>query len=377
MAAGADLFERRAPRLRRAALLLLVLKIENLFRRQLALLRPRKGARPHNSAPDQRRDANPAERTVHNTPRRGLACNIPVAPRSTNFGIYPRLFRAAERTGVRPQSGSTVASEVSLTENFGSFMRGYRPYLELLRPANVVTALADVLAGYAVAGLGRPPRALLAARCHRLPLCRRRCPQRRLRSRHRQPRTARTADPERPRPGGGSVSARLRAAPCGRNGWLCRIARRGTRRPGNGRVHPALRQLGQAAGPPRTREHGYVPRAQPLTWCRGGAGGALDRLAARAPAPRLYRRSHRSQPRRGPWRTTGDRGIRSDILDSGAGGAARRLPSARGPWRGESSLWPWRGECCLHSGALTRIRPRGRSDTRSGLASCRWCCSTP
>ena len=33
-------------------------------------------------------------------------------------------------------------------------MRGYRPYLELLRPANVVTALADVLAGYAVAGLG-------------------------------------------------------------------------------------------------------------------------------------------------------------------------------------------------------------------------------
>ena len=33
-------------------------------------------------------------------------------------------------------------------------MRGYRPYLELLRPANVVTALADVLAGFAIAGLG-------------------------------------------------------------------------------------------------------------------------------------------------------------------------------------------------------------------------------
>jgi 4-hydroxybenzoate polyprenyltransferase len=29
-----------------------------------------------------------------------------------------------------------------------------RPYLELMRPANVVTALADVLAGFAVAGLG-------------------------------------------------------------------------------------------------------------------------------------------------------------------------------------------------------------------------------
>jgi 4-hydroxybenzoate polyprenyltransferase len=35
-------------------------------------------------------------------------------------------------------------------------MNGYRGYLELLRPANVATALADVLAGYAVAGLGSP-----------------------------------------------------------------------------------------------------------------------------------------------------------------------------------------------------------------------------
>jgi len=32
----------------------------------------------------------------------------------------------------------------------------WRPYLELLRPANVVTAIADVLAGYAVAGHGEP-----------------------------------------------------------------------------------------------------------------------------------------------------------------------------------------------------------------------------
>jgi 4-hydroxybenzoate polyprenyltransferase len=31
-----------------------------------------------------------------------------------------------------------------------------RAYIELLRPANVVTALADVLAGYALAGLGNP-----------------------------------------------------------------------------------------------------------------------------------------------------------------------------------------------------------------------------
>ena len=35
-------------------------------------------------------------------------------------------------------------------------MHVYRGYLELVRPANVATALADVLAGYAVAGLGHP-----------------------------------------------------------------------------------------------------------------------------------------------------------------------------------------------------------------------------
>src|SRR5215218_7927386 len=43
-----------------------------------------------------------------------------------------------------------------------------RPYLELLRPANVATALGDVLAGFALAGLGnRPslPWLLLATVC--------------------------------------------------------------------------------------------------------------------------------------------------------------------------------------------------------------------
>src|SRR5688572_8675799 len=33
-----------------------------------------------------------------------------------------------------------------------------RAYLELLRPANVVTALGDVLAGFAIAGLRHPER---------------------------------------------------------------------------------------------------------------------------------------------------------------------------------------------------------------------------
>ena len=43
-----------------------------------------------------------------------------------------------------------------------------RGYLELLRPATVVTALADVLAGYAVAGRGSPgalPGLLVATAC--------------------------------------------------------------------------------------------------------------------------------------------------------------------------------------------------------------------
>jgi 4-hydroxybenzoate polyprenyltransferase len=47
-------------------------------------------------------------------------------------------------------------------------MRPVRAYLELLRPANVVTALADVLAGYAIAGRARPgalPWLLVATAC--------------------------------------------------------------------------------------------------------------------------------------------------------------------------------------------------------------------
>lgn len=49
-----------------------------------------------------------------------------------------------------------------------STSRGLRPYLELLRPANVATALADVLAGYGIAGLGNHgavPFLLMATAC--------------------------------------------------------------------------------------------------------------------------------------------------------------------------------------------------------------------
>jgi 4-hydroxybenzoate polyprenyltransferase len=47
-------------------------------------------------------------------------------------------------------------------------MNSLRSFLELLRPANVTTALADVLAGYAVAGVGNPtalPWLLVSTAC--------------------------------------------------------------------------------------------------------------------------------------------------------------------------------------------------------------------
>jgi 4-hydroxybenzoate polyprenyltransferase len=49
-----------------------------------------------------------------------------------------------------------VAATLATDRESLSGMNGYRGYLELVRPANVATALADVLAGYAVAGLGSP-----------------------------------------------------------------------------------------------------------------------------------------------------------------------------------------------------------------------------
>src|SRR3954463_16812892 len=57
---------------------------------------------------------------------------------------------------------------VKLTENSTSLMRVSRGYVELIRPANVATALGDVLAGYTVAGLGNHaalPWLLLSTAC--------------------------------------------------------------------------------------------------------------------------------------------------------------------------------------------------------------------
>jgi 4-hydroxybenzoate polyprenyltransferase len=61
-----------------------------------------------------------------------------------------------------------VALPPPLTDNFFKEMRAVRAYVELLRPANVATALADVLAGYAVTALGNHaalPWLLLSTAC--------------------------------------------------------------------------------------------------------------------------------------------------------------------------------------------------------------------
>ncbi len=141
------------------------------------------------------------------------ACNTGRARRSISFDICRCAFRIAERLrwGQISVFGRAAENELTplpvaepgpVTENPRTRMSGYRGYVELVRPANVATALADVLAGYAVAGQGDPRPVLpsgLAAPVDGLPLCRRGCPQRRLRPRPRSNRTARAANSERTR----------------------------------------------------------------------------------------------------------------------------------------------------------------------------------
>src|SRR5262245_28086746 len=64
--------------------------------------------------------------------------------------------------GIRfPSAGGSVAGDIVQVVTL-------RGYVELLRPANVITALTDVLAGFAIAGLASPkalPWLLLATAC--------------------------------------------------------------------------------------------------------------------------------------------------------------------------------------------------------------------
>ena len=273
---------------------------------------------------------------------------------------------------------SPVAGGWAIDRESTHGMHGYRGYLELIRPANVATALADVLAGYAVAGLGNP-RARLAARRDRLPLCRGRRAQRRLRPGHRPDRTARTADSERARIGRRGIRS-------GR--WACsRSASSPARKPsaaaGVVAAATAACVLLYDAWGKRQGLFGPVN----MGMCRGlnlllGIAAApaspARGLATGAAAARLHRRSDGGQPGRSARRTARNRGFRSDILECGAGGAAGAGRPARAAGHGQA----WRsrlcsgGGCCRRSGAPTEPRSRGRFDTRSGPASCRSCCST-
>ena len=136
-------------------------------------------------------------------------------------------------------------------------MHGYRGYLELVRPANVATALADVLAGYAVAGLGNP-RALgwllLSTAClyaggvvlndvFDRDIDRAERPERPIPSGRVSARAAASL-------GGGLLAFGVLAASLATAGAAVVAA-------ATAGVRPRLRRLGQAPGTARTREHGY------------------------------------------------------------------------------------------------------------------------
>jgi 4-hydroxybenzoate polyprenyltransferase len=97
-----------------------------------------------------------------------VACNIAVTPRSMNFTVWVVPFRNTQRL---PTAGIALHSRRQVTQNRPSRMgasRGFRPYIELIRPANVATASADILAGYGIAGLANHaalPWLLIATSC--------------------------------------------------------------------------------------------------------------------------------------------------------------------------------------------------------------------
>ncbi len=181
---------------------------------------------------------------------------------------------------------------------------------------------------------GQSFRLGLAAPVDGLPLCRRGCTQRRLRPGTRPNRAARAANSERTRFHGGRRRPRHR--PPGRRnpgGDPCH-GRRRHRRWSDCGLRPALRRLGETAGTARASEHGLVSSAQPVAWDCGGPCDADRRLAAGAAAARLHCCGDGGQPWRSPWGPSRGDGVRSDILEPGAGRPGGAGP---GPRRGISS----------------------------------------
>ena len=199
---------------------------------------------------------------------------------------------------------------------------------------------------------GRPRALAWLLGGDRLPLCRRRRPERRLRPRHRSQRAARAADPERPGHGG---SRRRRSAPA--------CSRRASRLPLAQPTAARVVALATAACILLYDAWGKRRRwSGPSTWGCAAAlnlllgvaavpGGARLGLAAGAAAARLHHRGDGGQPGRGPRRKTGGRGVRSDILDCRPGGAARRWPRwPRSCGRAGADGGAGAGACCRRSG---------------------------
>ncbi len=300
----------------------------------------------------------------------GHACNTRDARRSIVFDIWTRLFRSAERF-------CPVARIRSSDRESLHGMHGYRGYLELVRPANVATALADVLAGYAVAGLGNPGLGwlLVATAClYAGGVVLNDVFDRDI---------DRTERPERPIPSGRvSVAA---AAALGLGLLALGVFAASLATSASGLVAAATAGCVLLYDAWGKRQGLFGPVNMGL--CRGlnlllGVSAAPAVLPDAWPlalaAAHLHRRGDRGQPGGSARRASGNRGFRSDILESGAGGArgARASAEAAGPGPAWRSRLCSGGVCCRHSGAPTARRRRGRFDTRSGRASCRSCCST-
>ena len=256
-----------------------------------------------------------------------------------------------------------------------------RAYLELLRPANVVTALADVLAGFAIAGLRHPetlPWLLLSSCClYAGGVVLNDVFDRDL---------DRIERPERPIPSG-RVSTRS-AATLGGGAARCRC--RGRRdAPRRRRAAMALAiaaavLLYDAWG---KRQAPIAPlnmalcRALNLMLGVAAVPAALaDGLADGRRAAALHLRDHRAEPGRGPRRLGTGGLVRFDNLDGldrrPRAGDRRAAGSRRFPALVLAAALRLAGRAGVRRGAAPPDARR-RSGRPSSAASCRWSWSTP
>ena len=255
-----------------------------------------------------------------------------------------------------------------------------RGYLELLRPPNVVTAIADVLAGYAVAGRSNPralPWLIGATVC----LYAGGVVLNDFFDRHLDA----VERPERPIPSGrvpaSSAAALGWRAPRGRSLaalWRDTDRRRVWRRPSPGSLLLYDARAKQHASC-RSAVHGTLPRTEPAAGRERSCGGAVGELANWVDFGGLHRGCYAGQPRGSPRRKTRRGNVRSDIVGRGPRRARAVLGAAStsGGIAGAGA-----GGAARVSGHAAVLAGHGRirtsCDQTGGqeLACSRWCCST-